>query len=48
MNIPLIINFGISTGAFIMTNRIIPRLKDKFLLANLNGIDVNKKDRPKM
>lgn len=48
MNIPLLINVGISAGAFMITNRVIPRIKDKFLLANLNGIDVNKKDRPKM
>lgn len=48
MNIPLVINFGISIGAYIMAKQLIPGLSNMFINANLFGNDLNKKTRPKM
>lgn len=39
---PLIINFIMSIFAYFITVRIIPGLKDKFIKANLFGIDMSK------
>ncbi|XP_066154332.1 UDP-N-acetylglucosamine--dolichyl-phosphate N-acetylglucosaminephosphotransferase [Euwallacea fornicatus] len=42
MIFPLIINILISFLAYFVTQRIIPRLKSKFIKANLFGIDMSK------
>lgn len=46
--VQITVNIVISTGAFLVTTRIIPKLKDMFLKANLSGIDMNKQTRDKM
>lgn len=48
MNIPLLINFGISIGAYVMAKQLIPGLSNMFINANLFGNDLNKKTKPKM
>jgi len=39
------VNAVISTGAYLMTVRMIPRLRDMFIKANLFGRDLCKKDK---
>lgn len=39
---PLIINFIMSIFAYFVTVKIIPGIKDKFIKANLFGIDMSK------
>lgn len=46
--VQLTINIVISVGAFLATTRIIPKLKDMFLKANLFGVDLNKNTRDKI
>lgn len=46
--VQIIVNIVISAGAFVATTRIMPRLRDMFLKANLFGIDLNKNTRDKM
>ena len=46
--VQITVNIIISVGAFVATTRLIPKLKDMFLKANLFGIDVNKNTRDKM
>lgn len=48
MNIPLIINFGISVCAFVVTKNLIPTLSDMFINANLFGHDMCKRTKPKV
>ena len=48
MNLPLIVNLIYSVIAFKVTKRLIPRLSDMFINANLFGNDLNKFDKPKM
>ena len=40
---PVGINVLMSIAAYFITARLIPRLKDKFIKANLYGIDMNKR-----
>ncbi|KAL7741589.1 hypothetical protein ACLKA6_019360 [Drosophila palustris] len=42
------VNATISMGAYLMTVRIIPRLREMFINANLFGRDLCKKDKPKV
>ncbi|CAH1983922.1 unnamed protein product [Acanthoscelides obtectus] len=42
MWIPIIINFIMSIGAYCITVKVIPSIKDKFIKANLFGIDMSK------
>lgn len=44
----LVINITFSVVAFISTYKIIPRLIDMFISANLYGRDLNKKSENKM
>lgn len=44
----LIINITLSVVAFISTYKIIPRLNDMFISANLFGKDLNKKSEKKV
>lgn len=44
----LLINITLSVFAFISTCKIIPRLNDMFISANLYGRDLNKKSEKKM
>lgn len=39
---PLIINVAMSSFMYIMTLKLIPKLKDMFIKANLFGIDMSK------
>ncbi|XP_076377053.1 UDP-N-acetylglucosamine--dolichyl-phosphate N-acetylglucosaminephosphotransferase-like isoform X1 [Megalopta genalis] len=39
---PLLINFAMSCVAYLLTVRLIPRIKNMFIKANLYGIDMNK------
>lgn len=45
---PLLINFIMSIFAYFVTVRIIPGLKDKFIKANLFGIDMSKRTSDKV
>jgi len=45
---PLTLNFLMSVVAYHVSIRIIPRLKDMFLKANLFGIDLNKQSKEKV
>lgn len=45
---PLLINFVMSVGAYLLTVRLIPRVKDIFIKANLYGIDMNKSGSEKV
>lgn len=38
----------ISTGAYLMTLRMIPRLREMFIKAHLYGKDLCKKDKPQV
>lgn len=46
--VQITINIVVSVGAFVVTTRIIPKLKDMFLKANLSGKDLNKNVQNKM
>uniref|UniRef100_A0A7G3AIS8 UDP-N-acetylglucosamine--dolichyl-phosphate N-acetylglucosaminephosphotransferase n=2 Tax=Lutzomyia longipalpis TaxID=7200 RepID=A0A7G3AIS8_LUTLO len=48
MFLPLAINTVLSVIALVVTNRLIPRLKDMFIQANVFGIDMSKKERIKI
>ncbi|KAJ1519626.1 hypothetical protein ONE63_004899 [Megalurothrips usitatus] len=48
MYLPLVFNVIMSFGAYWFTVRIIPKLKDMFLKANLFGIDLNKQSKDKV
>lgn len=39
---PLIVNAAMSSFMYIMTLKLIPKLKDMFIKANLFGIDMSK------
>ncbi|XP_043259666.1 UDP-N-acetylglucosamine--dolichyl-phosphate N-acetylglucosaminephosphotransferase [Colletes gigas] len=39
---PLLVNLAMSVSAYFLTVRLIPRIKDMFIKANLYGIDMNK------
>ena len=43
--IPLAISVFYSAVAYVVTVRLIPKMKSMFLAANLSGIDLCKKDR---
>lgn len=45
---PIAINFVMSVIAFFVTVRLIPKLRDMFIKANLYGIDMNKKKGDKV
>lgn len=47
MSVSLLINFALSVCAYQMTKRLIPGLSAMFISANLFGIDMCKRDRPK-
>lgn len=42
MYFPIVINLLMSIGAYFITVRLIPGIKDKFIKANLFGIDMSK------
>ncbi|XP_060651967.1 UDP-N-acetylglucosamine--dolichyl-phosphate N-acetylglucosaminephosphotransferase [Drosophila nasuta] len=46
--IAIAVNAAISAGAYLMTVRMIPRLRDMFIKANLFGRDLCKKDKPQV
>ncbi|OAD61430.1 UDP-N-acetylglucosamine--dolichyl-phosphate N-acetylglucosaminephosphotransferase [Eufriesea mexicana] len=45
---PILINFVMSIFVYFLTIRLIPRIKDMFIKANLYGIDMNKKSDEKV
>ncbi|XP_068988300.1 UDP-N-acetylglucosamine--dolichyl-phosphate N-acetylglucosaminephosphotransferase isoform X1 [Bombus flavifrons] len=45
---PILINFAMSTTVYFLTIRLIPKIKDMFVKANLYGIDMNKKSGEKV
>lgn len=45
---PIILNILISIIAYITTVRLIPKLKDMFIKANLFGIDMSKRTGDKV
>lgn len=45
---PIFINFVMSISAYLLTIRLIPRIKHMFIKANLYGIDMNKKSGEKV
>ncbi|XP_076749181.1 alg7 dolichyl-phosphate N-acetylglucosaminephosphotransferase isoform X1 [Xylocopa sonorina] len=45
---PILINFAMSIIAYFLTVRLIPRIKDMFIRANLYGIDMNKNSGEKV
>lgn len=45
---PILINFAMSIFVYFLTIRLIPRIKDMFIKANLYGIDMNKKSGDKV
>ncbi|XP_062551688.1 UDP-N-acetylglucosamine--dolichyl-phosphate N-acetylglucosaminephosphotransferase [Armigeres subalbatus] len=46
--LPLLVNVIISTGAYFVGLNLIPKMKAMFIAANLAGIDMNKKSKPKI
>uniref|UniRef100_A0A182NUF0 UDP-N-acetylglucosamine--dolichyl-phosphate N-acetylglucosaminephosphotransferase n=1 Tax=Anopheles dirus TaxID=7168 RepID=A0A182NUF0_9DIPT len=46
--VPLFVNVAISIGAFYAGRSLIPKMKPMFINANLYGIDMNKKSKPKI
>lgn len=46
--LPLCVNLIMSIGSYYLTQRLIPKLRDMFLKANLFGIDMNKNTKDKM
>lgn len=48
MIITLAINFAYSVCAYLITKHSIPNLSDMFIAANLFGMDMCKRDKPKM
>jgi UDP-N-acetylglucosamine--dolichyl-phosphate N-acetylglucosaminephosphotransferase len=46
--LPIYVNLAMSVCTYFLTVRLIPRLKEAFLNANLFGIDMNKKSLTKM
>lgn len=46
--VPICINAAMSVIAYLLTSRLIPRLKSMFIKANLYGIDMNKNTRDKV
>ncbi|KOC66258.1 UDP-N-acetylglucosamine--dolichyl-phosphate N-acetylglucosaminephosphotransferase [Habropoda laboriosa] len=45
---PILINFTMSIGAYFLAIRLIPKIKNMFIKANLYGIDMNKKSGDKV
>lgn len=45
---PIVINIIMSVITYIITVRIIPKLKDMFIKANLFGIDMSKRTSDKV
>ncbi|XP_043584653.1 UDP-N-acetylglucosamine--dolichyl-phosphate N-acetylglucosaminephosphotransferase isoform X2 [Bombus pyrosoma] len=45
---PILINFAMSITVYFLTIRLIPKIKDMFVKANLYGIDMNKKSGEKV
>ncbi|KZC14005.1 UDP-N-acetylglucosamine--dolichyl-phosphate N-acetylglucosaminephosphotransferase [Dufourea novaeangliae] len=45
---PLLTNFAMSVTVYFLTIRLIPRIKDMFIKANLYGIDMNKSSGEKV
>ncbi|CAK9804602.1 UDP-N-acetylglucosamine--dolichyl-phosphate N-acetylglucosaminephosphotransferase [Anthophora plagiata] len=45
---PIFVNFIMSISAYLLTVRLIPRIKHMFIKANLYGIDMNKKSGEKV
>lgn len=48
MVFPLIINVFMAIVSYIVTVRVIPKLKEKFIKANLFGIDMSKSTSDKV
>ena len=46
--LPIAINIAMSVVCFFVTVRLIPKLRDMFIKANLYGVDMNKKSSDKM
>ncbi|XP_058056814.1 UDP-N-acetylglucosamine--dolichyl-phosphate N-acetylglucosaminephosphotransferase [Anopheles bellator] len=46
--VPLIVNVVISVGAYFAGRSLIPKMKTMFINANLYGIDMNKRSKPKI
>ena len=46
--LPLILNTIMSVGAYLITLRLIPKLRETFIRANLFGIDMNKRTSDKV
>ena len=45
---PILFNFVMSVTVYFLTVRLIPRIKNMFVKANLYGIDMNKKSGEKV
>lgn len=45
---PLVLNMLLSVAGFFMTLRIIPAMKEMFIVAGLKGKDMGKKEKPEM
>lgn len=45
---PILINFFMSIIMYFLTIRLIPKIKNMFIKANLYGIDMNKKSGEKV
>lgn len=45
---PILINFLMSVSVYFLTVRLIPKIKDMFIKANLYGIDLNKNSGEKV
>lgn len=48
MWLPLLLNLVMSLFTFVTTVKLIPKMKDKFIGANLFGIDMSKTTNKKM
>lgn len=48
MLFPIIINLIMSVFAYVVTLRLIPKLRDMFIKANLFGIDMSKRTSDKV
>ena len=45
---PIFVNLAMSVGAYFLTVRLIPRIKNMFIKANLYGVDMNKSSGDKV
>lgn len=45
---PIIVNAIMSLGAYVITVKVIPKIRDMFIKANLFGIDMSKRTSDKV